>query len=389
MRMALSGESLTDISQQLIARAQNDENDANALMDLSIIMQFNQRPDLALRMQQDALQIQQVYHMAASRAEKLKLLVIMAAGELIGNTPVECLLEDSDIAFDLLYISDELPLPRVLPEHDIVFVAIAESVMNKAILDSLCQVHWSRPVINRPEMIARLSRDNAYHLLHGVAKTLVPQTLRMERGELERRCSELGQQPVAALVGRDAGAIIIRPQDSHAGRALEKFDDVQSLADYLERTQGNVFYVSYFVDFRSADGQYKKYRIELIEGRPYLCHMAISDHWIIHYLNAGMDISQEKRDEEAAMMASFDQEFAVRHAAALHEIYERAGLEYLGIDCAEVPGGELLIFEIDSNMVVHDMDPVDIYPYKQPQMRRIFSAFQEMLRNKAAGRKPA
>jgi hypothetical protein len=187
------------------------------------------------------------------------------------------------------------------------------------------------------------------------------------------------------MLGRDAGAIIIRPQDSHAGRALEKFDDVQSLANYLQRTPGEVFYVSYFVDFRSPDGQFRKYRIELIAGRPYLCHMAISDHWIIHYLNAGMDISPAKRNEEAAMMASFEQDFAVRHGAALRAIYERAGLEYLGIDCAVASSGELLIFEIDSNMVVHDMDPVDLYPYKQPQMRRIFSAFQEMLHNKAAG----
>ena len=63
---------------------------------------------------------------------------------------------------------------------------------------------------------------------------------------------------------------------------------------------------------------------------------------------------------------------------------ERTGLDYLGIDCSETYDGELLIFEIDSNMVVHDMDPVDIYPYKQPQMRKLFNAFQQMLRDKAA-----
>jgi hypothetical protein len=30
-------------------------------------------------------------------------------------------------------------------------------------------------------------------------------------------------------------------------------------------------------------------------------------------------------------------------------------------------------------MTVHAMDPVDIFPYKQPQMRKVFGAFRRML----------
>ncbi len=37
-------------------------------------------------------------------------------------------------------------------------------------------------------------------------------------------------------------------------------------------------------------------------------------------------------------------------------------------------------------MVVHDMDPVDLFPYKAPQMRRVFAAFQDALRGRARGR---
>ena len=120
-----------------------------------------------------------------------------------------------------------------------------------------------------------------------------------------------------------------------------------------------------------------KYRIVLIDGRPYVCHMAISEHWMIHYLNAGMTESAEKRAEEARFMASFDDDFAHRHAAALRAIHERMGLDYLGIDCGETADGELLIFEVDSNMIVHAMDPVDLFPYKQPQMRKVFAAFRD------------
>ena len=141
------------------------------------------------------------------------------------------------------------------------------------------------------------------------------------------------------------------------------------------------FYISRFVDYRGEDGLFRKYRIVLIEGRPFICHMAISSHWMIHYLNAGMTESAEKRAEEARFMANFDEEFALRHADAFRAIYERMGLDYLGIDCGETADGSLLIFEVDSNMVVHALDPVDIFPYKQPQMRKVFAAFRQMLIN--------
>ena len=36
-------------------------------------------------------------------------------------------------------------------------------------------------------------------------------------------------------------------------------------------------------------------------------------------------------------------------------------------------------------MIVHSMDPVDLFPYKPPQMDKVFRAFQAMLR-KCSGR---
>jgi len=38
-----------------------------------------------------------------------------------------------------------------------------------------------------------------------------------------------------------------------------------------------------------------------------------------------------------------------------------------------------LIFEADNTAVVHNMDLPDIFPYKPPQMRKIFDAFVAML----------
>jgi len=53
----------------------------------------------------------------------------------------------------------------------------------------------------------------------------------------------------------------------------------------------------------------------------------------------------------------------------------------LGIDCGETPDGKLLIFEVDSCMIVHALDPVELFPYKQTQMHKLFAAFRQMLLN--------
>jgi glutathione synthase/RimK-type ligase-like ATP-grasp enzyme len=174
--------------------------------------------------------------------------------------------------------------------------------------------------------------------------------------------------------------LIARPIGSHAGQSLEKIETPVDLLDYLSRVIGDTFYISRFVDYRSEDGQFRKYRIVLIDGAPYICHMAISSHWMVHYLNAGMDESAEKRHAEAECMANFELQFARKHAKALAEIGKRIGLSYVGIDCAEAPNGDLLVFEVDNAMVVHSMDPEDRYAYKKPIMQKLFRAFRTMLR---------
>jgi hypothetical protein len=111
--------------------------------------------------------------------------------------------------------------------------------------------------------------------------------------------------------------------------------------------------------------------------------MAIADRWDIWYLNAGMPQSASKRLEEETFMRTFDVGFARRHAVALSGVAERIGLDYFIVDCAETKNGSLLVFEADNTAIVHDMDPVDVFPYKPPQMRKIFDAFVTMVERRS------
>lgn len=388
MRMAYSGVDLGPLGAELVARAERSPDDANALMDLSTLLQLRGHREIALATQLQALRMQQVYSPPTATGEAaIRVLAIMAPGDLMSNTPLEFLLETSDVALDILYVGAGLPSPGTLPEHDVLFIAVGESEQTLPLLKELENVvaTWPRPVLNQPGRIAGMSRDAACALLKSTPGVLMPATLRVGRAMLQ----DIGEggADLSSVLEDGAFPVIVRPVDSHAGQGLAKLDDAAAIATYLQTMPQAEFYISRFIDYRAPDGLFRKYRIVLIDGRPFLCHLAISRHWMIHYLNAGMAESAEKRAEEARGMASFDTDFAPRHAAALREIYTRAGLDYLGIDCAESQDGRLLIFEADSNMIVHAMDPLDLFPYKQVQMRKVFAAFRAMLAD-AARRQP-
>ncbi len=177
---------------------------------------------------------------------------------------------------------------------------------------------------------------------------------------------------------------LIRPVGSHAGARLARIETAEKLAQYLQFSFDERFFVTAFEDYRGADGLYRKSRIAFIDRQPFLCHMALSHNWMVHYLNAGMTKSAAKRAEEAQAMASFDASFARRHEAAFAALHERLDFDYYSIDCAETRDGRLLVFEADTAAIIHLMDPPDLFPYKPAQMRRVFAAFDGLLHRAAA-----
>jgi hypothetical protein len=384
-KLAFDGMDLAPIWNTLVGQVINDAGDTAALIDLSTIAHLQGRPADRLALQRQALEINCIYRQPSTTAtaRPIKLLAFMAPGDFMANIPVEFMLEGSDVTLDMVYIVPGAPLPQPLLDHDVALVAVAESSENQAVLREIATIvkSWPRPVLNVPNRIARLTRDGTWELLKSAPDVAIPMNARVTRTTLVQIAGDSRQ--VEDILAGSTFPIIVRPIDSHAGEGLAKLDNQVAIDTYLvERTECE-FYIAPFVDYRSADGLFRKYRIALIESKPYACHMAISKHWMIHYLNAEMRERPERRAEEARFMAEFDDNFAVRHATAFNAIAERFDLDYIPIDCGETREGKLLVFEAGTNMIVHAMDPLDLFPYKRPQMEKVFSAFQSMLQKRA------
>lgn len=382
---AFRKQDLIALQHELAKRLEETPNDANAMLDLSMVLLLNGQREQSLAMQGYALQAQQVYFMPARRQPvTLRLLVLVGPGDFMANTPLEFLVADSSIDLYLLYLGPGIPVPKSLPPHDLAMVAVGENVGNRKLLQGLVEPlgRWHTPVLNHPEKVLNTSRDGLHAALRGAPGIVSPalaRTDRMALEELARKAANLQDVlPEAAL------PILVRPVDSNAGESLAKIDAPAELAAYLETARGDDFFVSQFVDYRGADGLYRKYRVVLMQGKPYLAHLGISRHWMVHYLNAEMQENATNRAEESVAMRDFDAGFGARHAQAFRTFHERVELDYLIMDCSETPDGKLLVFEADTCGIVHDMDPEDIYPYKKSQMHKVFAAFQAMLADCAA-----
>jgi len=374
MSLAYAGKDLSPIGAQLLELAEDDN--AEALMDLSVLVQLKGDHDTGVALQQQALMLKQHYQLPPQNLKSpIKLLAIMAPGDLMTNTPLEFITEGIGIELDMLYVSPEQPIPNTLPEHDIAMIAVSELDRNYHILKMLeTQMdNWPTPIINKARNIVKMARYRSSIMLQNHAGINSPVTSRINHTELKGIIS--GTHNLGDYLNGSSFPFIIRPIDSHAGYGLTKIENTEEISAYLLNQYNEDYFISSFVNYKNTDQQYRKYRIVLIQGKPFIVHMAISDHWMVHYANAGMAENAVKRAEEELIMKTFDDDFSKRHALAFEKIYKTFGLDYIGIDCSEMPDGDLLIFELGNSLTVHSLDSVEIFPYKKTQIDKIFNGF--------------
>ena len=383
-QMAFEGQDIRSLWHELMEGGTDDVAGCGIGMDLSVIAQLLGDQPTGLAIQKDVLALQRLYRSpCATDRPRLRVLALAAVMDIGGNTPLEFLLQGSDIALATFYVVSGMTLPDPMPDHDVAIVVAPDGDAARAsmlAIEALVSI-WPRPVLNLPANIGLLDRDRLYQCLKDIAGLEIPETARVTACQLQDLISNV--LTLRDFLTDGEFPLIIRPIGSHAGHGLAKVADCEALKGYLVARDEAEFFLSRFVDYSSADGNFRKYRVVIIDGRPYACHMAIAEEWKVWYLNADMAISVPHRVEEALFMQAFDQEFAIRHGRALKDMASRLGLDYVAIDCAETKDGALLVFEADNTAIVHDMDPPSVYPYKSAQMRKIFKAVQAMLTRRA------
>jgi glutathione synthase/RimK-type ligase-like ATP-grasp enzyme len=236
-----------------------------------------------------------------------------------------------------------------------------------------------KPVINHPRRVAGTDRDTVAALLAGIDLCRVPRTIRATR-------AALAAGDAASAIERQGLTfpLLLRVAGTHGGEALDKIETSDDIARFIDAHAADAFYVTEYADYQSADGLFRKYRFVVVDRDILPYHLAIGERWKVHHYTTNMDCHPRLQDEERAYLENPGQVFSPAHYAAIAAIRERLGLDFFGIDCSLDRDGNLLLFEVNTSILIHDDNSE--FPYKTPFCIRIREAFAAMLARAAASR---
>jgi tetratricopeptide (TPR) repeat protein len=310
---------------------------------------------------------------AAKSPADFRILALFAP--FAGNVPTEYLFRGSAYDIDTLPLvaSREYDVEPLKQDAQVVVNLISDADQGKELLPLAAGLvdRLGRPTVNDPVMIQRTTRDTVADLLQGIPGCRIAKVLRQRAG------TDLSPAALWAAL-RCSSSILARPVGTHGGDDFEKIDDPAELAAFLAQRPDADRYLLEYIDYRSIDGFFRKYRFIFVDGRILPYHLAIGNHWKLHHDSTDMADQPWMQREEEAFLNDPAAVFNAAHDQVLRTIRQRIGLDFFGIDCALDRSGNLVVFEVNASMLVHDGN--EGFPYKAPFVLRIKCAFDEMLR---------
>jgi tetratricopeptide (TPR) repeat protein len=311
---------------------------------------------------------------AAKLPAEFRVLALYAP--FAGNLPTGYLFQDAAYDTDTLalFASNQYDIELLKQDVQVVVNLISDADQaDDGLLPMAADLvsRLGKPTVNNPRMIPNTTRDAVANLLEGIPGCRIPRIWRQKAGA-DFSIATLQ----AALEG--PSTILVRPIGTHGGDDFEKIDDLAELTALLAQRPDIDRYFIEYVDYRSSDGLFRKYRFIFVDGQILPYHLAIASDWKVHHVTTDMADHLSMQREEEAFLNDPATVFSPSHYRALREIHKRIGLEYFGIDCGLDRSGNLVVFEANASMLVHDGN--EQFPYKAPFVLRIKTAFDEMLR---------
>jgi hypothetical protein len=297
----------------------------------------------------------------AARTGARPALVLATAGPWHRNIPLDFTVDPARWTLHRWYLPDDSAArPEFrLPAYDLVIDAIGESEGGRPALEQAAQfiAAQPKPAINDPRKVSGTAREALSTTLRGIEGCRAAESRRVSRDELLRVAVD--------------DPLIVRPADAHGGHGLERIENATVLAWYAGTFSADAYDVGPYVEYRSADGFYRKYRVMFVDGEPYPYHLAVDAAWMIHYHRAPMAQNAWMREEERVFLTHPEQALPAWNGA-LRAAGAALGLDYVGIDCTMLADGTLFVFEADAAMLVHGFDA-------DPAKRATFQAIRAAL----------
>ena len=172
-----------------------------------------------------------------------------------GNSDVFQLIPET-VAFDQLNMSQQFLRAQGRPDpgqYECVLNLVTDPDQHPQTLQRVRKLlrGYRGRVINRPEAVLRTTRDLVAKRLSGIDGLLVPQVLRL-------RNPKPGAASLAAQRANLAFPLIVRLAGTHTGKSVRLAANPQEVEAAC--SEPGDYILTEFVDYRSPDGLYRKYR---------------------------------------------------------------------------------------------------------------------------------
>jgi Flp pilus assembly protein TadD len=356
--------------------------DAGSIVTLGNVLMAEKRIEESRALFLRAQQIQPLITWPSKLAKPaFSVLLLDAPGA--GSTPLNYLAGHAPYDCHFVGIMADLnhDVAMLRSKADLVFNMIADADNGKDVLPLALALadQFDCPVINHPRKILQTDRASIARALADIPLCRVPKTRRFEPSTL---AGEAGQQALAEFTL----PFLIRCAGTHGGDDFEKVDTLAAATDFVNRNPDATIYVSNFIDYRAPDGYYRKYRLIFLDDQILPYHLAIHDHWMVHHFRTDMANQEWMRKEEEAFLKDPHSVFNAAHYESLRKASAAIGLDYCGIDCSLDQQGNIVVFEANATMLVHD-EKNPTFAYKNPYIGRIKEAFDHMLAVKTGGQR--
>lgn len=222
---------------------------------------------------------------------------------------------------------------------------VTEPERNPLVLGNISRLVRGVPaqLLNRPDSILQTTRDLVSRKLAGIDGLVAPKAVRLRAGKPANAMQALAKAEIAF-------PIILRQTGTHKGQIVGLMPSADEA--HASLTEGSQHFATEFVDFRSADGLYRKYRVFFIGDQMVFRHMLVSDEWNVHAKDRRrfMASRPDLRAEEEAMFSRAEGAFPDAVLETLREVRERMKLDFFGIDFGLLPDGRVLLFECNASM---------------------------------------
>ena len=231
---------------------------------------------------------------------------------------------------------------------------LLERTAGRVLINLICEPHAQRRALEqmrRFELATGIAVVNPSWVISATTRPLIARRLAHQAGVRMPHCThyQAGASTLTEHVQAQGHAypVLLRAPGRHGSAGLLRIDDADALARVDVAVRSCT--VTDFVDFRSADGLWRKYRFVYAGDRLFRRHMLVDAEWNLvgaarRFMRDRPALLEEEQAwlEEPVMLENDSIEARVMHQ------FRAVQLDFGAIDCALLADGNLVVFELNA-----------------------------------------